>query len=142
MVCLFVWGFFSPHSRIFHLLEDVIIDGEELQILTYARDSWQWGIFDVPYLLRHSPTLINGYLQGHTCCRAFGSESVTNCCNDLGQFRPGIEPRPSACEANARHRSNNMMRYGVFEKDKFGITVKYLTHYNAHVMKQKECYCR
>ena len=38
-VCLF-W-MFSSHSRIFHLCEDVTITGEGLQILTYARYSWQ-----------------------------------------------------------------------------------------------------
>ena len=37
MVCLS----FSSHSRIFHLLGDVTISGEELQILTYARHLWQ-----------------------------------------------------------------------------------------------------
>ena len=31
---------FSSHSRIFHLHGDVIITGEDLQILTYARHSW------------------------------------------------------------------------------------------------------
>ena len=37
-VCL-LWGL-SSHSRIFHSFGDVIITDEELQILTYARDSW------------------------------------------------------------------------------------------------------
>ena len=36
---LFVWSL-SSHSRIYHLYGDVIIAGEGLQILTYARHSW------------------------------------------------------------------------------------------------------
>ena len=36
---LYVWSF-SSHSRIFHSFGDVIITGEGLQILTYARHSW------------------------------------------------------------------------------------------------------
>ena len=42
-VCLFVWSFPS-HSRIFHSFENVTIAGEGLQILTYARHSWQLSI--------------------------------------------------------------------------------------------------
>ena len=37
-VCLF--GVFSSLSRIFHSFGDVIISGEGLQILTYARQLW------------------------------------------------------------------------------------------------------
>ena len=54
-VCLFVWffGVFLSHSRIFHSFGDVIIDGEGLQILTYARHFW--------------PLSSEGSLVCHTC---------------------------------------------------------------------------
>ena len=39
LFCLFVWSL-SSHSRIFHSYGNVIINGEGLQILTYARRSW------------------------------------------------------------------------------------------------------
>ena len=35
----FVWGL-SSHSRILHLFGDLIITGEGLQLLIYARQSW------------------------------------------------------------------------------------------------------
>ena len=38
--CLFVCLGFSSHLRIFHSYGDITIDGEGLQILTYARHSW------------------------------------------------------------------------------------------------------
>ena len=38
--CLFVW-IFSSHSRFFHSYGDVTITGERLQIMTYARPTWQ-----------------------------------------------------------------------------------------------------
>ena len=34
------FGFFLSHSKIFHSDGDVIVTGEGLQILTYARHSW------------------------------------------------------------------------------------------------------
>ena len=39
-VCLFVFWSLSSHSIIFHSYGDVIIAGEWLQILTFARHSW------------------------------------------------------------------------------------------------------
>ena len=60
--CLFVWSL-SSHSRIFHSYGDVTIAGVGLQILTYARLSWSLsskGIFIVPHLLWHEPTVNNG----------------------------------------------------------------------------------
>ena len=39
LVCFFVWSL-SPHSRIYHSLEDVTISGEGLHIFTYARHLW------------------------------------------------------------------------------------------------------
>ena len=38
-ICLFVWGL-SSHLKIFHSYGYVTIDSEELQIFTYARQSW------------------------------------------------------------------------------------------------------
>ena len=38
-ICLFVC-LFSSHSRIFHSYGDVTIDGEALQILTFAPHLW------------------------------------------------------------------------------------------------------
>ena len=101
----FVCGFTS-HSRIFHSNGDVIITGEGLEILTYARHS--------------RPLSSEGSLTCHTfcdtghpfewscprtrdtnsCCRAFSNGAVTTCFNDLCLSRPGIEPRSSECEAN------------------------------------------
>ena len=65
---MFVWGL-SSHSRIFHSYGDVTITGEGLQILTYARHSWpfgieQWGFFSVPHLLWHWASVYNGHLRG------------------------------------------------------------------------------
>ena len=51
--CLFVWSF-SCHSRIFHSFGDVIIAGEGLQILNYARHS--------------RPLSSEGSLARHTYC--------------------------------------------------------------------------
>ena len=39
VVCMFAWGF-SSHSIIFHWNGDVIINGERLKMLIYARHSW------------------------------------------------------------------------------------------------------
>ena len=52
-VYLFVLGLLS-HSRIFHSFGDVIITGEGLQILTFARHSW--------------PLSSEGSLACHTYC--------------------------------------------------------------------------
>ena len=52
-VCLFGWCFTS-HSKNFHLFGDIIMTGEGLQILTFARHSWPLsseGFFSVPHLL-------------------------------------------------------------------------------------------
>ena len=53
LFCLLVWGF-SSHSIICHSYGDVIIAGEGLQILTYARHSW--------------PLRSEGSLACHTYC--------------------------------------------------------------------------
>ena len=59
-LCFFVFVLvlcfgFSFHSRNFHSYGDVTIAGEGLQILTYARHSWQlssaWEFFCVPHLI-------------------------------------------------------------------------------------------
>ena len=108
------WGF-SYHSRIFH----------SLCRRHHYRWRWraanfdlclpfieQWMFFSVP----HTPTVTRGISllclsprtrDTNTYCRAFGSGAVITCFNDLGLSRPGIEPRSSACKANAlpiRHR--------------------------------------
>ena len=65
-VCLFVRGF-SSHSRIFHSFGDVTITDKELQIFDLCPALMaieQWGIFNVPRLLWHGPTLYNGHLRG------------------------------------------------------------------------------
>ena len=55
--CLFVWVFHP--TRIFHSYGDVIIAGEGLQLLTYARDSWP--LSSEGSLACH---VCNGYLRG------------------------------------------------------------------------------
>ena len=50
---LFVWGF-SSQTRIFHLVLDVTITGEELQMLTHVRHSW--------------PMISDGSSMCHTNC--------------------------------------------------------------------------
>ena len=45
--------------------------------------------------------VISGDPDSHTTFRAFGSEAVTTCFNDLGQSRPEIEPESPACDTNA-----------------------------------------
>ena len=57
--CLF--GVLS-HSRIFHSYGDVTIDGEGLQIFTYALHSWPSS--REPSLLWHGTFVYNGYLRG------------------------------------------------------------------------------
>ena len=52
IVCLF--GVFSSNSIIFHSFGDIIIAGEGLQILTYARHSW--------------PLISEGSLACHNFC--------------------------------------------------------------------------
>ena len=67
--------------------------------------------------MSHQP-FIWSYLRTrdtHTCCRAFGSGSVTTCFYDLGLWRPGIEPRSPTHEANAlplRHRGGSRGQKG------------------------------
>ena len=59
-VCLFGWCFTS-HSKNFHLFGDIIMTGEGLQILTFARHSWPLsseGFFSVPHLLWHGTSII------------------------------------------------------------------------------------
>ena len=87
----------SSHSRIFHSYGDVTITGERLQILTYTRRlrplSSEGSLAchtccDTGHpFLRSSPRT----RDIHTCCRAFGSGTVTTCVNDLGLSRPGFE---------------------------------------------------
>ena len=67
-VCLFVvWGL-SSHSRMFHSYGDVIMTGEGLQMLTYARHSWplssEGSLTCHTHCLRHGPTVYNGHLRG------------------------------------------------------------------------------
>ena len=95
-VCLFVYCL-SSRSRIFHSYGDVTITGERLQILTYTRRlrplSSEGSLAchtccDTGHpFLRSSPRT----RDIHTCCRAFGSGTVTTCVNDLGLSRPGFE---------------------------------------------------
>ena len=87
----------SSHSRIFHSYGDVTITGERLQILTYTRRLRPLSsegplachtCCDTGHpFLRSSPRT----RDIHTCCRAFGSGTVTTCVNDLGLSRPGFE---------------------------------------------------
>ena len=98
---------FTSHLRIFHLYGDVNTSGEELHILTHARHSWPLsseGSFachtycDTVYkvcrvvfrvLCKHQSSPRTRYI--HTCCRAFGSGTVTTCYGDLGPSGLGFE---------------------------------------------------
>ena len=111
IVCLFVWGFVF-HSRNFHSHGDVTItDGASNSDLYSAIMAIeQWGVLSVPYLLWHGSSVYNGHVRGpvtHTYCWAFGCGDVTTCFNDLGLSLPEIEPRSSACKANALSPSHN-----------------------------------
>ena len=78
--CLFVFGGFSSHSRIFHSDGNVTIARQGQQILTLASHSWT---------LRSEGSLAChtycGKVQSprtrdtHTYCRAFGSGAATTC---------------------------------------------------------------
>ena len=57
-VCLFVCLSLSSHSRIFHSYEDVTIEGEGLQILTYAGTHGYWAVW---VLQRATPTMTRAY---------------------------------------------------------------------------------
>ena len=113
-VFVYLFGVYRPgHSRIFHSYGDVIIAGEGLQILTYARHSW--------------PLSSEGSLTCHTYCDTglpfimvisedpWHSHLLPSVwqwsCHylfyDLGLSRPRNESRSPTHEANAlplRHR--------------------------------------
>ena len=81
-VCLFLWGF-SSDFKIFYWYGDVTITDEGLQILTYTGHSWP--LSSEVSLACH--TYFNSRLwwsstrtrDTYKCCRAFSSETVTNC---------------------------------------------------------------
>ena len=141
MIWFVCWVFFR-FTREFFLLEDVTIDDEELQILLGTHGS-------------------EGSLTCHTCCDTVQPEVIVifedTCVAERLAMNLSLNvvmikvspdrgsnpdlPHPAYVNMLCK-RWNDMMWYGVFEKDKFGITEKYLTHYNAHIMMHKECYCR
>ena len=70
MLCLFVWSLLS-HLRIFYSYGDVTIAGEGLQILTYARHSWQLSseqILTYMYAWHSWPLSREGSLTCHNYC--------------------------------------------------------------------------
>ena len=93
-ICVFVWS----HSRIFHSLGDDTIASEVLKILTYTRPSWTSSRDGSLTRHNYSVTRVNPLKLSsprtrdtHTCCRAFGSGTVTTCLKDSGLSRSGIE---------------------------------------------------
>ena len=89
--CL-IW-FFLSQSRIFHAYVDVIIAGEGLPILTYARQSWP--LLSVLHLLWHGASVYNGHLRDtHACWWALSSGSVINMFLRLSSVAAGIR-KPS-----------------------------------------------
>ena len=90
--CLIVWGFTS-HSRIFHSYGDVTIIGEMLQILTYARQLWQWGFFSVLHLLWHNISINNGHFRGPVTLKSISERLAIQllCFYGLGLSRLGFE---------------------------------------------------
>ena len=97
---LYVWLFvrgLSSHSRAFHSNWDITIAGKGLQILTYARHSWQLSsegslachtYCDTGHPFIWSSPRIR---DTHTYCRVFGSRAVTTCFNDLCMSRLGFK---------------------------------------------------
>ena len=66
----------------------------------------QCEIVNMPRLLWHGPILFNSHVRGPVTRipvtkRLAVELSLPSYFNDLGLFRPGIEPRSPACEANA-----------------------------------------
>ena len=94
---LFVCGLTS-HSKFFHSFGDVIINGEGLQILIYARHTWplssegSWACYTYCDTGRPFIIVICEY-PWRTCCWALGGGVVITCLKDLGLSWPGIEPR-------------------------------------------------
>ena len=71
---------FSSHSRIFHLHGDVIITGEDLQILTYARHSWPLsGEGSLEYhTYCDTGSVYNGHLRGPVTLTPFAEPLAVN----------------------------------------------------------------
>ena len=65
-ICIF--GFFSPHSRIFHSFGEVTVTADGLQILAYTRHSWplssEGSLACHTYRDTGLPFINNGDLQG------------------------------------------------------------------------------
>ena len=93
----------------FHSYGDDTTVGEGLQILTYARHSWPLSSEGSLTYHTHCETglpfimVISRTRDTHTCCRAFGSGTVSTCFNDLGLSRPGTD-LPHANALPIRHR--------------------------------------
>ena len=100
---LFVWVFCSIREFFTQL------ETSPLHILTLTWHSWslriELGFFITCHTYMYHETgqtfIIVISVRTRACCPAFGSGTVTTCFNDLGPFRPGIEHRSPACEANA-----------------------------------------
>ena len=97
-------NFITLQCNILHIFWVVTITSEGLDILTYAWHSCPLCSEAQRSSTCHTYCLYNGHLQGpmtltRTCCRVFGSGTVTTCLN-LGLFRPGIEPQSPALEVN------------------------------------------
>ena len=90
----------------FHSLGDVTITGEFFTVpIPDTLGHRQWGFFSVPHLLCHWP-ISEAPWYTHTYCRAFGSEAVTTCFNNLGLFWPGIETRTGNHALSLSQRSD------------------------------------
>ena len=91
----FVWGL---------SLGDVTINGEGLQLLTYARHSWSLSsegfFFNVPHLLWHGATLYNGYNWRPVTLTPVAERLAVDLSLPI-LSRPVVEPRSSAYKANA-----------------------------------------
>ena len=86
LICLFLWGL-SSNSRIFHSCGDFASTGEGLQMLTYARHSWQLNFKGSLACHTYCDTSLPFKMvisrDTHTYCLAFRSGAGTTCFYDL-----------------------------------------------------------
>ena len=110
-VMLICWlGVFLYHKRILHHLETspllVHVRPTNFDIYSALMAIGQWGLFNVPHLLRHGPAHQHSHLRGPLTLTPVAERLELELLLPV-LSRLGIEPRTPALEANAlplRHR--------------------------------------
>ena len=130
---LFVWSLLSQ-SRKSHSNGDVNIAGDHKgEGLTYTLKSWplsnEGSLMCRTYCVTDLLIIIVISEDPWHRCRAFGSGAVTTCFSDLCLFRPGIEPRSLACEADSQplHHCGGFFFFSFYQliKRKYGLSANF-----------------